>query len=291
MKAFDTKMKLNDLKKWNYVAFFIHLGAFIFTLVYLKSDDSKAVIYKNAFDPNTVQISRVDFPIKLEESGTTNLKYLTAAFFGVTAAAHLTYATDFFGRGFYSKAILGRGWNPYRWIEYSISAGIMIYIISVVTGTKEQVTATAAALIVPGLMLQGYSVEGLLHQNELHDWSIGKLKSKPIVEAAVLWSNFLPAWGLFFVKWYIILSNFTKISNEAKADGHPVDSSVSIMVYSQVIFFSLFGVIQTYQVYRWSTAKVGRVEWSYIEYEKAYLILSMITKLALAGTVVYALRP
>jgi hypothetical protein len=287
----DVKLKLKNLQKWNFTAFFIHLGAFLFTLFYLKSTTSRAVIYRNAFDNAGQSISRVDFPIKLEVTGTSNLKYLTAAFFGVTAFAHLLYGTDILGSGLYTKSILGRGWNPYRWFEYSISAGIMIYIISVVSGTKEQVSAVSAALITPGLMLQGYSVEGLLHQNELHDWSIGKVKNLPKVEAAVLWSNFIPAWLLFFVHWYIILSNYTKIIREAKAAGKPIDTSVTLMVYSQIFFFAMFGVIQTFQVYRWTTAKHGRLEWSYIEYEKVYLILSMVTKLALAGAIVYALRP
>lgn len=279
-----------DLTIWNSMASILHLGAFIFTILYLKSANSKAIIYRNAFDDATTNISKVDIPVKLETAGTTNLKYLIASFFAVTSASHLLYATDFFGTKLYTRSVLGRGWNPYRWIEYSISASIMIYIISIVSGTKEQVTAVSAALITPGLMLQGYSVEGLLHQNELHDWSIGRIEKRPYVESAVLWSNFIPAWFLFIVHWYIIIANYTKITKEAKAATKPVDASVSFLVYSQVIFFGLFGVIQTYQVYRWATSKVGRREVGYITFEKAYIILSTITKLALAATVVYALR-
>jgi hypothetical protein len=36
--------------------------------------------------------------------------------------------------------------------------------------------------------------------------------------------------------------------------------------------------------------KRGRYEWGYIEYEKAYIALSAITKLVLAGAVVAVLR-
>lgn len=279
-----------DLQKWNYIACAIHLGAFLFTIFYLKDDNSKAIIYRNAFDDSTTNISKVDVPIKLEKAGTTNLKYYTAAFFAVTSLSHLAYATDFFGRGYYTHSIFERGWNPYRWFEYSVSAGIMIYIISIISGTKEQVAAISTALITPSLMLQGYSVEGLLHQNELRDWSEGKLKVQPQVESAVLWSNIIPAWFLFGVHWYIILSNYAKITQEAKNAGKPVDNSVVFMVYSQLLFFSLFGFIQTYQVYRWATSTKGRHEWGYIEYEKAYIALSAITKLVLAASVVYALR-
>jgi uncharacterized membrane protein YciS (DUF1049 family) len=279
-----------DLQKWNYIACIVHVIAFLLVAINLKSENSKAIIYKYAFDDTVNNISRIDIPVKLEQAGKANLKYILAAFFAVTAISHLLYATDFGGRGYYSKEIFGRGWNPFRWIEYSISASLMIYIICVASGTKEQVTAISTALITPSLMFQGFTVEGLLHQNELQDWSEGKFKMKPEVESLLLWSNFIPAWFLYFIHWYIILSNFSKITKEAKDEGKPVDSSVVFMVWSQLVFFGMFGLIQTYQVYRWTTAKKGRLEWGYIEYEKIYIALSAITKLALAGTVAYALR-
>jgi len=283
-------VELADIKKWNYLASAIHLGAFLYSAYAIDSAKAEAKIYNYAFDSTVTNISKVDTPVKLEDAGISNLKYLTAAFFLVTSMAHFLYATDFFGRGYYSKTILGVGWNPWRWVEYSISASIMIYIICIVTGTKEQVQAMSTSLIVPGLMLQGFSVEGLLHQNELHKWSVGTIKAKTKIEAVVMWSNFIPAWFLFFVKWFIIISNYQKLAREAKAANKPIDSSVTFMVYSQLVLFSMFGFIQTYQVYRWTSSRPGRVEWNYITYEKAYIILSTFTKLVLAGTVVYALR-
>lgn len=281
---------LKDLTRWNYFACVLHFCAFLFAVFYIDSEKAKAKVYKFAFDDSTTNISRVDFPVKLADAGLTNLKFYTASFFAVTAISHFLYATDFFGRKYYSAALLGTGWNPWRWFEYSISASIMIYIICIVTGTKETVEALSTALITPSLMLQGYSVEGLLHQNELHDWSIGHRPSKPKIESAVMWFNFLPAWFLYLIHWYIIVSNYQRISKEAADANKPVDSSVIFMVYSQLILFSFFGFIQTYQVYRWTTAHKGREEWSYVTYEKAYIILSSTTKLLLAGTVLYALR-
>lgn len=233
--------------------------------------------------------SRVDIPVKLGNESIIDLKYLVVAFFAITAAAHLLYATDFFGKGWYSSQILGFGWNGFRWIEYSLSASLMIYLISASSGTKDQVSAVSAALITPGLMINGFTTERALKQNELHMWSL-QGGMKPDIDASIILSNIIPAWSLFFVKWYIILSNYTKLSREAKEQNKPVDSSVSFMVYSQLIFFSLFGVIQTYQVYRFFTSHEGRIEPAFIDYEKAYIILSTVTKLALAGTVAYSLR-
>jgi hypothetical protein len=62
------------------------------------------------------------------------------------------------------------------------------------------------------------------------------------------------------------------------------------MVYSQLVFFSMFGVILSYQTYRWATSRKGRIEPTFLNYEKAYIVLSAITKLVLAATVVYAVR-
>jgi hypothetical protein len=166
----------------------------------------------------------------------------------------------------------------------------MIYIISLTSGTKDQVSAVAAALITPGLMISGLTTERELHQNAISNWSMNPTMKKPSIDNLIIYSNLIPAWFLFGVKWYIILSNYSKILKKAKEDGKPIDSSVQFMVFSQLGFFALFGIIQTYQVGRWFTIRPGRLEPSFIVYEKAYIVLSAVTKLALAATVAYALR-
>jgi hypothetical protein len=288
--------KMETLSKWNYVAGFVHLGAALYTSFALKNRSRRLVdVFRLKFDETQPpQDSRVNIPVKIENKDKVDLKFLVVAFFIVTSVAHFLYATDFFGKGWYSSQVLGFGWNPYRWIEYSISAGLMIYLISIASGTKEQISAISNALITPGLMINGFTNERALQQNDLHKWSTAaKLNPelpKPKVDAFIVLSNFIPAWALFFVHWYVILSNYSKLTKEAREEGQTLDPSVGFMVYSQLFFFSLFGVIQTYQVFRWGTLKVGRIEPSYIVYEKVYIILSAIAKLVLAGTVVYALR-
>ncbi len=270
----------------------VHLGAALYTALTLKTRSKRLVeVFRLKFDETVPPTdSRVDIPVKIEPKEKVDLKFLVVAFFAVTSLAHLLYATDFFGKGWYSSQLLGFGWNPFRWVEYSISAGLMIYLISIASGTKEQISAISNALITPGLMINGFTNERALQQNELHQWSLRPELPKPKVDAFIILSNLIPGWALFGVHWYVILSNYAKLSKEAKDAGRPFDNSVSFMVYSQLLFFSLFGVIQTYQVYRWATLKAGRIEPSYIFYEKIYIVLSAVTKLVLAGTVVYALR-
>jgi len=291
-KSTPPHKKIETLSKWNYVAAAVHLGAALYTSFTLKTRSKRLVeVFRLKFDYSIPPTdSRVDIPIKTEPQEKVDLKIFVVAFFIITSAAHFLYATDFFGRGWYSSQILGFGWNPWRWAEYSLSAGLMIYLISIVSGTKEQISAVSNALITPGLMINGFTNERALQQNALHDWSLQPDQPKPKVDALIVLSNLIPGWALFGVHWYVILSNYAKLSKEAKDASRPFDKSVSFMVYSQLLFFSLFGVIQTYQVYRWATLKAGRIEPSYIFYEKGYIVLSAITKLVLAGTVVYALR-
>lgn len=282
---------MESLKKWNYGAAVVHLIAAILAITRLNKKASRMVqMCRLQFDDEKEKESRIDIPVKLEDTGKVDLKFIVVFFFAFTSVAHLLYATDFFGKGWYSSQVLNFGWNPFRWVEYSITAGLMIYLISIASGTKDDVAATASALIVPGLMINGFTTERALKQNALHDWSLNPAMKKPEIDAEIVWSNLIPAWFLFGVNWFIILSNYYKLSTEAKKAGKPFDTSVTFMVYSQLGFFSLFGVIQTYQVYRWYVSKVGKTEPSFIVYEKGYIILSAITKLLLGLTVAYALR-
>jgi hypothetical protein len=277
-----------DLVKWNVGAAVVHGIAAIVTAS-INTKNSHVQMYRHAYDGEQTPLSRVDIPAKLEASSKQNLKLYIVGFFAITCIFHILYATDFFGKGYYTQAIMGTGWNPFRWIEYSLSASLMIYVISAISGTKDSVSAVAAALITPSLMINGFTTEKELQQNAVHNWSIGN-GVKPQHDNAIIWSNFAPAWALFFVQWYVILSNYVKLAKEAEDAGQPIQSSVKFMVTSQLLFFSLFGVIQSYQVYRWAVAKIGHAEPNFLVYEKAYIILSAVTKLALAVSVFTAFK-
>lgn len=285
-------INMNTLSKWNYIAACAHLAAALGCLVLLKNPLKRTVqLTELAYKENQNSQSRIDIPVELADTTRVDLKFVVVAFFAVTSAAHFLYATDFFGTKLYSSQINGFGWNPYRWIEYSISAGLMVYLISIASGTKDSINSISQALIVPSLMINGFTNERALQQNELHAWSVNNSKfKKPKIDEFIVYSNLLPAWALFAVNWYVILANYSRLASQAKEAGEPLDSSVTFMVYSQLVFFSLFGVIQTYQVLRWQFSKPGRTEPSYIAYEKAYIVLSAVTKLFLAGTVAYSLR-
>ena len=215
-----------------------------------------------------------------------SIKNLVITFFAITSLFHIAYATDMFGRGGYYSAVFGQGWNPIRWFEYSITASIMIYIISIVAGAKEKSTALVAALLTPGIMLQGLTVERELKQNQLELWATGQSPYKPDVDAVLIWANFAPAWFFFGIKWFIIFNAYLKLRNDLKNDGKTIDPKITQLVITQFIAFSLFGVVQSVQIYGWTTQKGN---WSsrqaYITFEKMYIGLSFVAKAALGLSV------
>ena len=243
-------------------------------------------MYKLSYETSENPASDLDYAMTTAEDGTRNVKTFVVVFFALTSLAHVLYATDFFGKGLYKNAVLGYGWNPFRWIEYSLTAGIMIYLIAIVAGAKESSNALVAALLVPGLMLQGLTVERELHQNALASWASRKTQQKPNIDAVLVWANFIPAWIFFGIKWYIIWNAYFELKRQLENDGKTIDKRITELVFIQFLGFTAFGIIQSVQVYSWVYS--GRGHWTqsfYINYEKAYIALSFIVKAALGISV------
>ncbi len=75
------------------------------------------------------------------------------------------------------KLNVARGINPFRWIEYSISASIMIVLISLVVGISDITSLINAfgcntAMILFGLLQEQYSLRRAQHRDRatLSDW-------------------------------------------------------------------------------------------------------------------------
>lgn len=274
------------MQKWNLWAAAFHAG---FALYACTLTDKRVKLFEFNYKINGQPASDLDYDMdltKIQNDG-VNIKRLVIAFFTITSLAHVAYATDMFGRGGYYSAVFGQGWNPFRWFEYSITASIMIYIISIVAGAKEESTALVAALLTPGIMLQGLTVERELKQNLLSSWSTSSgQKEKPYVDSVLIWANFAPAWFFFGIKWFIIFNAYLKLRSDLKKQNLTIDPKITQLVVSQFIAFSLFGVVQSIQIYSWTAP---RGSWSsrqaYITFEKMYIGLSFVAKAALGLSV------
>jgi hypothetical protein len=172
-----------------------------------------------------------------------------AAFFALSALAHFTVAGP---RWESYRAELLAGRNPYRWLEYSLSASIMILLIAMLVGIDDVAALVAlagvnASMIGFGWMQEQYEAPG----RGLGPFWIG------CVAGAVPW---------LAITIYLI--------------GPGADQHAPGFVYA--IFFSLFALFNCFAVNQWlQYRQVGR--WSdYLFGERVYVVLSLVAKSLLA---------
>lgn len=87
---------------------------------------------------------------------TYNLAQLAPVFSFLSAANHLWAVSDFGG---YLHWVDERGYNPVRWLEYSASAGLMYYMVAVMSGVLDLKPLLLLVLSNVALQYTGYSIE------------------------------------------------------------------------------------------------------------------------------------
>lgn len=177
-----------------------------------------------------------------------------AAFFALSAVAHLVVA----GPAWRSyQARLARHQNPYRWLEYSASASVMIVLIAMLVGIDDVAALVAlvgvnAAMIGFGWIQERYESPGA----SLGPFWLGSLAG------AVPWV----AIGVYLAG--------------PGADLHP-----PAFVYA--IFGSLFVAFNCFAVNQWlQYRQVGRWR-EYLVGERVYITLSLVAK-SLLGWQIFA---
>jgi hypothetical protein len=181
-----------------------------------------------------------------------NLAYLVAAFFILSALAHLIIST--WKRKIYEND-LKKGINRVRWIEFSISAGIMMIAIAMLSGVLD-IASLLMVFSLTGIMtLLGLAME---------------LRNQDANE--VDWANFAIGVTAGLIPWLIIVIYLWN----AHVYGKGVPGYIYWICGSLFLLFSAFA-INLYLQYK----KLGH--WSaYLYGERAYIILSFIAKTALA---------
>jgi hypothetical protein len=243
-------------------------------------------LYRLALDttgwtPPTVDsdASEINVKQKAVKDGKVNIRQLVMAFFGITALAHALYATDFFGAGWYSSAI-ARGWNPFRWVEYGLSASIMAALIAPFSGLRSSSGVALVMASTAAMQGTGFLVERAL------------IAPQPDYTAAL--ASTLIGWLLLVTSWRAILGSFfrqLKDFDDAKikdSNGDPI--TIPDFVWNigivQAAFFSCFGLVQLAEISGMS--KKGAA-FNYAGTETAYLALSLAAKASLASVIAYGL--
>jgi hypothetical protein len=175
---------------------------------------------------------------------------ITAIFHGVIAFSPVVWK-------YYKESVFEEGGNPLRWIEYSITASLMIWVIMQLSG----ITNLFILLVVGifgniALQWQGYLQE--------------RMKGRSWVPTAV-------GWLIFLGQWIIILAYFfTAITSPRPADVQRVPWFVYSIVIGLFFLFSTFGLIQLAYMAGWPRF----MKTAYAQ-EIAYLVMSFTAKLFL----------
>jgi hypothetical protein len=180
---------------------------------------------------------------------------MVALFLGLAAIDHL--AVGSFARGWYERNIV-RGINPARWWEYSISASIMVVLISMLAGVSDVVALIGLFGVNASMILFGLVMERANLGRDEVDWS-------PFIYGCVAGA----------VPWIAIAIQLGLSQNEG--DGVPG------FVYG--IFVSLFILFNGFAVNMWLGYRANGRWKDPLFVERAYIVLSFVAKTLLAWQV------
>jgi hypothetical protein len=248
--------KLKNLRVWNLVMAFLHAVQGV--LVVILSKDALFPVTTNYITTDSLA-STDQAPVLVGATRNlfdVNLAYVVAAFFFMSAIAHLYIATVY--RKKY-ESNLSKGMNKARWYEYGISASTMMIAIAMLSGVADLSTLVMifGATLVMNLC-------GLIM--EVHNQTTQK-------------TNWLSYWvgtlaGLG--PWVVVGIYFWGANQFGEGN---IPTFVYYIYASIFLFFSSFAINMILQY-----KKTGR--WNdYLYGEKAYMILSLVAKSALAWQV------
>jgi hypothetical protein len=244
----DHEGRLRNLRAWNVGVGLVHLAQGVVLLLISTSFAIPLVGSVPSGPPGTPITEQVTF-FEL------NVPWAIAVFLFLAAADHLLTAGPV--RGWYERNLL-RGVNVARWVEYSISASIMIVLIAVLTGIDSLYALIAlfgvnASMILFGLLMELFNRAG----------------------ERVSWWPFVFGCIAGVVPWIAITLSLVTAQVEA-----PSGEGVPGFVFG--IFVSLFVLFNCFALNQWLQYRgVGRFA-DYLFGEKVYLVLSLGAKSALA---------
>lgn len=156
------------LLRWNFGMFLLHSTLAIVTLTAGKID-LKVQLYKTAIDFQRRNGTGWDLIPRYVPDGSLYFTILTGAFFVLSALFHLLNATVL--KKLYLSE-LERCRTPTRWIEYTLSAPVMIVLIAYSLGIRERSLIASIATLIGVTMPFGYWVEVISRPSSQTRWSL-----------------------------------------------------------------------------------------------------------------------
>lgn len=249
----ESKISFDKLRNLNLVAAGLHFAQAGLILYLSKSFTlpvTTSYLQFNVATQSLAPVTKTLFNI--------NLAYLVVAFLFMSGIAHLLITTVW--RNGY-EADLAKGMNRARWIEYSVSASTMIVAIAMLTGIYDIVTLLALFALTAVMNLCGLIME-------VHNQTTKKTS----------WLSFWVGSFAGIIPWIGIALTFWASAQFGVGDAK-IPTFVYYIFVSLFIFFNCFAINMVLQY-----KKIG--PWrDYLYGERAYIILSLVAKSALAWQV------
>ncbi len=261
-----TMVTIQALKTWNWALAGLHAAIAVAVAVVfyaIEGNEGKDAVAAWRFtplpsdDPETAW----RYGMQAKELGQVRLAPLLILFLMITAAAHVFYAAS--PR---YPAWVREGWNPGRWLEYAITATIMVIIIGFLDGTRSPdalllLAAATAVTMAFGWLGERRGVKG----------------ARDGTTDGVEWTASLL---LFLATWAALGYNFFSQVADASGEGENKPPSwLWAVFFSQLVFFGLFAGVRA-----WHAGQASLVD-SFPRAELGYMVLSLSAKATLAGLV------
>lgn len=198
----------------------------------------------------------IDFPgwLKILDSKTlgVNLGWLIPPFFLLSTVNHSVYYLS----ESYRNSVVETKTNPLRWIEYSLSAGLMTFILGDLSGVLE-----LRSLL--GLVLSNMALQYI-------GWEIEFRKANGATKRELIGLTII-GWLIFMSIWLQVIMSFVTVVTW--------DSNVKAPVIIYAIMSSLFGLFCSFGANQilYIADKI-----SFQQYEMGYVVLSLAAKSVLA---------
>ena len=217
-------------------------------------DNGWVAAYRTTATAATAE-ERMNYAVGIERVGRIPLQWLLLTFAVITSVFHFMNAKM-------KTGLLGTG-NPLRWLEYSMSAPIMLVIIAALAGVRTVDTLVVMAFATCVTMYFGHLVE-----------TSGSTTSK-FMNTAAGWTLYLPVWAMIFY----VFGTHVRDAKDSNADPPGWLWSVVIVEF---LLFSAFGFAQLLKVMYPRKISSFAMEWTYMG-------LSFTSKALLVGLLCYGL--
>ena len=183
----------------------------------------------------------------------TPIGLAVALFLGLSALFHFIVSSGkFFKR--YSASLL-KNQNIFRWVEYSLSSSVMIVLIAQICGIADIVALLAIFGVNASMILFGWLQEKYAQPKD---------------------GDLLPFWFCCIAGIVPWLGLLIYVIAPGSSSDVQVPGFVYGIIISLFVFFNSFALVQ-YLQYK------GKGKWSnYLKGERAYIVLSLVAKSALA---------